>query len=172
MLAHAIMQGAREIHIYGIHLATEAEYVHQRPNFEFLLGRVLGPGRWHESRANGVRRYETDLGVVVLPESSPLLQAAYQYGYQPRPYTYSEPIKWELHKIELKRARMREALIRKPWWWRRVPVALPAENGSTGVTTIVAASTPQQELRELDALAMDYQQQLERLTIAQQLAGV
>src|SRR6185436_3543195 len=45
MLAHAISRGAREIHIYGIHLSTESEYMEQRPNFEYLIGRVLGRGK-------------------------------------------------------------------------------------------------------------------------------
>lgn len=68
MVAHAILQGAKEIQIYGIHLATQGEYIKQRPNFEWLLGKA---------EAMGVR--------IILPQDCPLLKHSHVYGYEPEP---------------------------------------------------------------------------------------
>src|SRR3990167_2796656 len=78
ILAHLIAEGAREVHIYGIHLSTEHEYIEQRPNFEYLIGRVLGPSRLTTTVTHGLRRYETEDGIVVLPEASPVLSSNFQ----------------------------------------------------------------------------------------------
>lgn len=67
MLMQAIAEGYQEIHVYGIHLATEWEYVQQRPNFEFLLGIAAG---------KGIK--------IVLPASAPICKAAYQYAFEPK----------------------------------------------------------------------------------------
>ena len=67
MLMHAIMEGYREIHVYGIHLATEWEYVQQRPNFEFLLGYARGKGI-----------------TIVLPQCTPICRAGYRYAQEPK----------------------------------------------------------------------------------------
>lgn len=149
MLAHVILQGYREIHIYGIHLSTEHEYIEQRPNFEFLLGRVLGPEPARETVDAGVRRYETASGVVVLPVESPLLQSPFQYAYQPRPRSHLEPLKWELHKIGVKQQRVAQQLMdRKPW---------------------TRTGRLRDELARLRATALDYQQQMERLQLQAQM---
>lgn len=44
MLALAMAEGFREIHIYGIDLATDSEYAEQRPNLEFLIGFAIARG--------------------------------------------------------------------------------------------------------------------------------
>lgn len=68
MLVWALEQGYNEIHIYGIHLATEWEYVSQRPNFEFWV------------------RHAIDRGAkVVLPQRCPLLKSKHVYAYEPKP---------------------------------------------------------------------------------------
>lgn len=71
MVAWAIEQGAEEIQIWGIHLATEAEYREQRPNFEHLLG---------IARGKGIR--------VVMAEASPVLKHGWKYAYEPKPKTH------------------------------------------------------------------------------------
>jgi hypothetical protein len=68
MLAFAILQGYTEIVITGIHLETQAEYLKQRPNMEWLLGRA------HE---RGI--------TIVLPTTCPLLKHSHVYGYEPEP---------------------------------------------------------------------------------------
>mgnify|MGYP001608096109 FL=1 len=65
MLLHALLEGYQEIHVYGIHLATEWEYIEQRPNFEWLLG--LAAGR-------GVK--------IVLPQMAPLCRGPFRYGLE------------------------------------------------------------------------------------------
>ena len=116
MMAQAVMQGYKEIHIYGIHLATEHEYIEQRPNFEFLIGRVLGPSRVTVKVSDGLRRYETQDGLIVLPEASPILSSDFQYAFDTRPRASLEPLRWELHKIGVKQARLVQELRTKKRW--------------------------------------------------------
>lgn len=116
MLAHAVMDGVRDIRVYGIHLATEQEYIEQRPNFEFLCGRVLGPSKVTITVADGMRHYETADGHVAMPEASPVLQSTFQYAFQTRPAAKLEPLKWEVHKMSIKHARAVRALRDRPWW--------------------------------------------------------
>lgn len=116
MMAQAVMEGYQEIHIYGIHLATEHEYIEQRPNFEFLIGRVLGPSRIAVTVKDGLRRYETQDGLIVLPEASPILSSDFQYAFEPRPRAKLEPLRWELHKIGVKQARLIQELRKKKRW--------------------------------------------------------
>lgn len=143
MLAHVIQQGAKEIHIYGIHLATESEYIEQRPNFEYLIGRVLGNGTMKTHLHDGLRTYETPDARIVLPEDSPILQSNFQYAYQTRPNAHLEPIKWELHKLSIKHARALKKLKTAKWYQ---PVA-----------------STQAELMYLEAAIADTQQSLQRL---------
>lgn len=148
MLAHAVMDGYREIHIYGIHLATQHEYVEQRPNFEFLLGRVLGPGKSRLTISGGLRRYESDDGILILPVVSPLLSHTHQYAFEARPRQQMEKPQLELQKLGIKRDRLVKALLhRKPWDFYRV-------------------GRWKDQLARLDARALDCQQQLQRIEYA------
>jgi hypothetical protein len=123
MIAHAILEGVKELHIYGIHLATEHEYIEQRPNFEFLIGRVLGGGPLKTvTTKTGLRWYETPNGVVVLPEASPILHSNFQYAFQERPAAKLEPFKWDVHRYTVKTNRAAQALMNAPWWKPRQPL--------------------------------------------------
>jgi hypothetical protein len=122
MLAQAIIEGAKEVHVYGIHLATEHEYIEQRPNFESLLGRVLGRGKQTTRVADGKRYYETQDGLVVLPEASPIFQSDFQYAFEPRPRALRDPLAWDVHRFGIKRARAVQALIDRKWYQRRGPL--------------------------------------------------
>ena len=164
MLAHAISRGAREIHIYGIHLATEQEYMEQRPNFEYLIGRVLGRGKLTTTVADGLRRYETADGMVVLPVESPVLDSKFQYAFEVSPRRVLEPLKWELHKAQVKRERRVAALkAANPW----IPVMTFEEPDPDGqiVRRRLLTSTVQQELWYYEALVADCQEQLARAQI-------
>jgi hypothetical protein len=165
MLAHAILRGAREIHIYGIHLSTQSEYIDQRPNFEFLIGTVLGRGKRTVTVADKLRRYASPEGMVVLPESSPILQSDFQYAFEPSPRRKLDPLKWELHKATIKRERTVDALKRAAWCapWTRVEEPIP--NHPEGKTQKVwkRTSTLQQELWHYDALVADCQETLSRV---------
>lgn len=116
MLALAMYQGCRDISIYGIHLATEHEYIEQRPQFEFLIGRLLGPSKLSMTVKEGMRHYETADGHCALPEASPVLQSDFQYAYEPRPRAHLEPLKWEQHKLQVKMLRAMTALKTRHWW--------------------------------------------------------
>lgn len=119
MIAHAMLQGCKDISIYGIHLATEHEYIEQRPQFEFLLGRVLGPSKVTVTVTDGVRHYQSHDGAVHLPLGSPILSSDFQYAFQTRPRAALEPLRWELHKYQIKHTRAVTALKTARWWHRR-----------------------------------------------------
>lgn len=84
MLLWALEQGYNEIHIYGIHLATEWEYVSQRPNFEYWIAHAI---------ARGVK--------IVLPEKCPLLKSKHVYAYEPK------------HDLPVRAAELEMALIKQ-----------------------------------------------------------
>ena len=152
MLAHAILQGAKEIHIYGIHLATEHEYVEQRPNFEFLIGRVLGSGKTTETVTGGLRRYESQDGIIVLPEASPILASPFRYAVDVRPRTQLDPLQWDAHRFGIKRERAVTALKTAKWWQRKGPL--------------------QRDVWHWDGLLVDTQEQIGRFQAQQQMGAV
>ena len=162
MLAHALLQGVRDVQIYGIHLSTEQEYIDQRPGFEFLIGCLLGPGKRTMTRKNGVRRYESQDGVAVIPEASPILSSRFQYAFEPSPRRHLDPLKWELNKAEIKRNRTVTAL-RDAWG----PIARfeePIPNDPNHKTRMrwALTSTLQQELWTYDAMVADCQDTIAR----------
>lgn len=164
MLAHAISHGVREIHIYGIHLSSESEYIDQRPNFEFLCGCVLGPTKRTMTVRQGLRRYESQDGIIVLPEASPILASSFQYAFEPSPRRQLDGLRWALHKAEVKRNRAVTALRSAAWPspWTRVEEPIPDDPNGKTVRTWKAVSTLQQEIVYLDALVTDCREQLAR----------
>lgn len=162
MMAHLIMQGCTELHIYGIHLSTENEYIEQRPNFEFLIGRMLGLGKIEMTVNDGMRTYATPNGRVILPVGSPVLQSDFQYAFEPRPRAALEPIRWEMHKIHAKRERLVHAF--KTQGGGRLTLEYPGEgpNGSSRLETLTRAAA-QDQMWYLDAVMGDFQDQLNRV---------
>jgi hypothetical protein len=65
LIAFAMLEGFKEIHIYGVDMATGTEFGEQRPSCEYFLG--LARGR-------GIK--------VHIPAESRLLKTKYLYGYQ------------------------------------------------------------------------------------------
>jgi hypothetical protein len=161
MIAQAVMEGAKELHIYGIHLATEFEYVKQRPNFEFLCGCVLGKGRRTLTVKDGFRHYESADGLIVIPEASPILQSDFQYAFDPRPDGHLEPMKWELHKLALKKQRVQHALMTASWLSPVVSLQEPDEHG-TLQTVRKTRGQLRDSLYRFEALSQDWQEQMQR----------
>ena len=148
IMAHLILQGFKEIHVYGIHLATEQEYRDQRPQMEFLAGRFLGASKQTMTVKDGLRHYETQDAHLVFPEASPVLQADWMYAIEPKPHNgHKEQLKWEHHKYSIKRERAIQALKTAPWW------------ASTKAT--------QDELWTYEAHLADVQDALQRVDLAQ-----
>ena len=163
MLAHAVMEGSKDIEIYGIHLATEHEYIDQRPNFEFLIGCILGSGKRTITVADGLRIYESNDGRVVLPVTSPVLDAKFQYAFEPSPRRKLEPLRWEMHKAQMKLARRLDAL-KTAAYWPFVHVKEPRDHDPNHFDMRrVSISTLQQEIRYCEAVVTDYQEQLARV---------
>jgi hypothetical protein len=104
MVAHAILEGATEIHVYGIHLATEWEYVHQRPNFESLLTLAA---------ARGIK--------VVLPKGCPLMRASHEYAVQEDPETPKIALKRKLLRLEQELAWLEQREKGRKFYQRRDP---------------------------------------------------
>lgn len=68
MLGLAMLQGRPEIHLFGIDLLQEDEYVYQRAGAEYLVGLARG------------------LGIpVYIPTQAALCKAGYVYGFTPDP---------------------------------------------------------------------------------------
>jgi hypothetical protein len=65
MIGLAILDGYTWIGLYGIDLASDIEYPHQRPNAEYLIGMAKGKGL-----------------TVVIAESAAILKAGHLYGYE------------------------------------------------------------------------------------------
>jgi len=65
MIALAIHEGAEDIGIYGVDMATGSEYGDQRPSCEYFLGLALG---------TGIR--------IHVPPQSELLKAGFLYGFE------------------------------------------------------------------------------------------
>ena len=99
MLMHALMEGYQEIHVYGIHLATQWEYLQQRPNFEWLLGFAAG---------RGVR--------IVLPQSAPICRASYRYAFEPKADIPLQRLEQEILSIKTAGLQAKQALDKTPIW--------------------------------------------------------
>ena len=112
MLALAVLEGYTEIWITGIHLATEHEYREQRPQFENLLGRLLGRSV-KESIKGEFRYYDGDVRIV-LPKAAPILQHGWRYAYDPKPEGKPNPYKDELKAVQKEKNALIEALVYWP----------------------------------------------------------
>lgn len=103
MIGLALLEGVTELHVYGIHLATEWEYLKQKPNMTFLLGLAAG------------------LGVkVVLPPGCPLLAESHQYGYEADPDIPKQRAQRRMESLQHQRQATAQAGTRK-WYQRRDP---------------------------------------------------
>lgn len=110
MLMQAIMEGYQEIHIYGIHLATQWEYLQQRPNFEFYLGFAA---------ARGIK--------VVLPSASPVCRAAYRYAFEPKADIPVQQLEQEITIVKQQGMKLRQQHASLPWYARRAKKTLDAQ---------------------------------------------
>lgn len=99
MLAHLIVRGFTEIQIYGIHLATQGEYIKQRPQFEYLLGKA---------EAMGI--------TIILPKSCPLLKHTHVYGYEPEPQRPDLPYVKRMQKAQQELSTLTVKVAEWPRW--------------------------------------------------------
>jgi hypothetical protein len=118
MLLHLLARGVKELHVYGINLATEDEYRAQRPNWEFLLGRFVGREMRIVER-DGKRYYEGADSLLVLPQDCPILTHGWQYGYQPKPAP--NPIKLELRQLQHEQGKVATAIVQAGRWTNLAP---------------------------------------------------
>ena len=114
MLMSLFDRGFREFQIYGIHLATQHEYIEQRPGWEFLLGRLLGV-EVKISVKDGKRIYDGSNGVrVVLPDSCPILHHGWKYAYEPKPQKPVDPYAEEWAIVQQEKDALIRVLVQEP----------------------------------------------------------
>ena len=104
MVGHAIAEGATEIQIFGIHLATDWEYLKQKPNMSFLLGVAAG---------KGIK--------VIVPKTAPLIRESHQYAYQADPDLPRVAIKKRIQDLEQQLGAIEKQLAVRRWWKRVDP---------------------------------------------------
>lgn len=97
MVALAMEQGFTEIQVYGIHLATQHEYIEQRSNFEHLLGIAKGKGI-----------------TVTMADESPVLKHGWKYAYEPKPQGKPNPLAAELHQVQKAKSKLIHQLVEWP----------------------------------------------------------
>ena len=140
MLAQAFLEGYTEMWITGIHLSTEHEYREQRPQFEMLIGQLLG-AQVTETVQDGWRIYDGAVRIV-LPESSPILQHGWRYAYEPKPTPPVGPYDVEWRAVTKEKA----ALVTQLIHW-------PAGQDKTAALA---------RLKQLEIIALDIQQQTQK----------
>ena len=133
MVALAILEGATEIYIYGIHLATEWEYQKQKPNLTFLMG--LAAGLWI---------------TLHLPKGCPLLAESHQYGYEVDPDVAKVAAQRRLSQLEAQKAHLlKQGPTRR--WYQRADRNLTSRlswlnaqivDARLGVQHVIAGQTP------------------------------
>ena len=101
MLAWMLMESYREVQIFGIHLATEWEYIMQRPNMEFLIGIAL---------SQGVQ--------FIIPEKSTLLKGKHRYAVESKPDLDLERVQRRMALIKDEGARLQQRLAKVSWYAR------------------------------------------------------
>ena len=99
MLAWAMMEGYTEVHIYGIHLATEWEYQKQKSNMTYLIGLARGMGI-----------------TVKVPKASPLLRPTHRYAFEPDPAIPVTQAQRELQKVQAQYQAVSTQAAQVPWW--------------------------------------------------------
>ena len=99
MLALAVVRGYTEVHIYGIHLATQAEYLKQRPAMEWAIGKA---------EAQGVQ--------IVLPPECPLLKHTHIYAYEHEPARPDAVAQQRFSQAQKKFGDLSSQLMRWPRW--------------------------------------------------------
>ena len=92
MLALAISEGFEEIHVYGVDMAVDTEYHHQRPSCEYFLGVAAG---------RGIK--------IHVPAEADLLKTRFLYGFQePKQLAWDKKLKMMRSTIAEKEARVQK----------------------------------------------------------------
>lgn len=101
MLMHAIAMGFTKVAIYGIHLASEQEYIKQKPNMCYLIGLARG------------------LGVdVYVPNESPLLHGSHRYAYERDPAVPVQQVQRDAQRLEAEHQAVAKQLTQSKTWYR------------------------------------------------------
>jgi hypothetical protein len=132
MVALAIEQGYKEIGIWGVDMAMDSEYSHQKPNCEWILGIAEGKGiTVHAPKEcallNGPYLYCVDTlpeEFGPIPES--FIRERLQVAQKKREEALSHALRYEGVAMDL------DAMLRKTVDWKRraglMPAAAPGDN--------------------------------------------
>jgi hypothetical protein len=91
MLACAILATPEEIAVYGVNMAQDGEYAHQRPSCEYFAGIALG---------GGIR--------LSIPQASDLLKCGSLYGVERSPMLVKMAARRKELEVRLAQARAQE----------------------------------------------------------------
>jgi hypothetical protein len=149
MLAQAVLEGYTDIWITGIHLSTEHEYREQRPNWEHLIGRVLGL-KVTKTEQDGFRFYQGAHVRIVMPIEAPILQHEWRYAYETKPVKPRSALDLEWKATQQEKTELIRQLV-----------------GSRDETYRTKALA---RMRTLEIIEMDIQQQLQRQHLGGTLA--
>jgi len=106
MIGLALLEGVTDLHVYGIHLATEWEYQRQKPNMNFLLGVAAG---------RGIRLH--------LPKGCPLLTESHQYAFEEDPDVPKVRLQRKAEHLQRERQLIKQRQSGKKWYQRKDPNA-------------------------------------------------
>lgn len=115
ILMHLYDRGFRHFEVYGIHLATEQEYIRQKPNFEALLRGILG-AKVKQREADGKRYYEGAETTLVLPKEAPILTHGWQYAYEKAPISPDHDARKRLAQLNGQYQKTVNEALNLPWW--------------------------------------------------------
>lgn len=94
MIALAIHEGFEEIHVYGVDMAVDSEYHHQRPSCEYFLGVAVG---------RGIK--------IHVPAEADLLKTRFLYGFQePQKSAWDKKLKMMTQTISEKEHRIQKEI--------------------------------------------------------------
>lgn len=149
MLAQAVLEGYTDIWITGIHLSTEHEYREQRPQWEHLIGRVLGR-KVVTTEQDGFRFYQGESVRIVMPSQAPILKHDWKYAYEDKPRKEPSEMdrEWKATQKE------KNELIRQLVNW-------PINQDKSKALV---------RLSELEVIELDLQQQMQRKHVGEPLA--
>lgn len=92
-IALAIMEGFSEIRVYGVDMAVDTEWYHQRPSCEYFLGYAVG---------RGIKLW--------LPDAADLLKNRFLYGFQEQ---MALPYEEKLNQVKKTMHKKREMAIQE-----------------------------------------------------------
>lgn len=112
MIALAVEEGYKEIHLYGVHMATVSEYAYEMPSCEYYIGVAEG---------KGVKCY--------VPPAADMVKANRLYGYE-EPSEFEQRVKHHKNDLQKRAAQAQQQ-------YNEISAALQQFHGAMDVIKLV-----------------------------------